>query len=587
MKNSLIVLCNPLLTSKLRNLCMLFAVVLLCIGCDELTSKSASEESPEEITEVEASSPTDKIHVAFAGGGWRAHTAHTAWTMSLLENNGNKLENAFKNVNTISSNSGGSWFSTMLMYSPKFVTDIEKPRAIDTWKNTTSDGGWLGGQQNIFDGATLCTEHSEGPAFAPCVFKAYGDATEWDRIVKKIVYKDYPLNDTLTLNSSRQKWATNKSLLLAGSMLTNNVVLNEDPSTYGDYYGYYQACLSPLDPKSVTVNGEHGGSCSYGANPDVTPVIFSSIPSSSNMIAPPFLPAAGAHSKGLVFNVGYSNNFSSSDIHIKSISNPLSSNNLSVRIAASASSAALGFEASKNLNVFGTWGKTYDAEDLALNFSLVNPDVEFIGTDNKTIKELADNKMVRIADGGAVDNSGIAQLIPFLQKNKQKNGFNIVAFDNVQEQPFLPGVDKVEAGGDIALLFGYGLCEGNKLCLASCSISCVHVPEIQIFEASALGTPATWSFQNTPNKYTNTPKLIYTKYTVTTTANASFDITPGLTGTLHVFTCYYPSAGTQPQNYTTDGDFKAYNNMMHFINDGLKANSNEGLTHLEKAMGLK
>jgi hypothetical protein len=81
--------------------------------------------------------------------------------------------------------------------------------------------------------------------------------------------------------------------------------------------------------------------------------------------------------------------------------------------------------------------------------------------------------------------------------------------------------------------------------------------------------------------------LIYTKYTVTTTANPSFDVTPGLTGTLHVFTCYYPDATTEPQNGKTQGSFKAYNDMMHFINNGLKANSNEGLTHLENAMGLK
>lgn len=589
MKKSLISLCKTPIVSQLRNLCFALVIISLCISCDQLTTKSTSKENPEEITEVETS-PSDNIHVAFAGGGWRAHTAHTAWTMSLLESNGNKLDNVFEHVNSIGSNSGGSWFSTMLMYSPKFVTDIEKPGALGTWGNTTKGGGWLGGQQKLFNAAEFCTNHTEGPAFAPCVFKAYGNATEWDKIVKKIVYNDYPIDEKITLSNPHQKWAINKPLLLAGSMLTNNVVLNldEHTPTIDDYYGYYQACLSPPGSGHVTMNNAAGGTCTSGKVPDVTPVTFSSIPSSSGMTAAPFLPEAGTSTGKLVFNVGYSDSYpETTKEDYTSIYNPLSSDDVPVMIAAAASSAALGFEASKNFNTGGSWEDTYDVEDLALNFSLVNPNVQFTGTEGKTIKELATNKMVRIADGGAVDNSAVAQLVTFLQQNGKDSGFNIVAFDNVQDQPFLPGVNGIEAGGDIALLFGYGLCNDNNLCLLGCSEGCIHVPKLQIFETSSLGTQATWSFQSNPNMYKNTPKLIYTKYTVKTIDNSAFGITKGSTGTLHAFTCYYPSASTQPENYTIDGDFKAYNDMMHFINDGLKANSNEGLIYLEKALGLK
>ncbi len=581
MKNILTLLLKMNKVSVFRLMSMLLTTGLLSVSCTENPFGATS--NTDVATEVEATS-TDNIHVAFAGGGWRAHTAHTGWTMSLLENNGNKLDNVFKHVKSIGSNSGGSWFSTMLMYSPKFVTDIETI-ALANWGDT-KNGGWLGGQQNIFDAATLCTNHTEGPPFALCVFKDYGNATEWDKIVKNIVYSDYPLHSTITLSSPRQNWATNKSLLLAGTLLTNNVVLNEDPNTLGYYYAYYQACLSPPGAK-VTLDGAKGGSCTNGANPDVSPVTFSSVPASSGMTAPPFLPAAGTSTGKLVFNVGYANNFSGSKTFNPSIYNPLSSKGVSVRTAAAASSAALGFEASKNLNVIGSWGKTYDASDFALNFSLAGPNVQFADTDKKDLKYLADNKIIRIADGGAADNSGIAQLIPFLQQNNKDTDFNIVAFDNVQVPPFLPGVGGVEAGGDIALLFGYGLCGGDNLCLSGCSISCIHVPELQIFESDSLDTPATWSFQNTPNNYTNTPKLIYTKYKVKTKQNTSFGVTAGSTGTLHVFTCYYPDASTMPENYTIDGDFKAYQEMMQFINTGLKANNNEGLNYLETAMGLK
>lgn len=57
------------------------------------------------------------------------------------------------------------------------------------------------------------------------------------------------------------------------------------------------------------------------------------------------------------------------------------------------------------------------------------------------------------------------------------------------------------------------------------------------------------------------------------------------TGYLHAFTCYYYNATTVPEN--NKESFLVYEEMMQFINDGLKANNNEGLTFLEKAMGLK
>jgi hypothetical protein len=53
--------------------------------------------------------------------------------MALL-NNGNKtLDEVFTNVGTISSNSGGSWFSTMPMYSDDFINAIEAANAINNW----------------------------------------------------------------------------------------------------------------------------------------------------------------------------------------------------------------------------------------------------------------------------------------------------------------------------------------------------------------------------------------------------------------------------------------------------------------------
>jgi hypothetical protein len=586
MKNLLKLSFQTNVRSKLSMLSILLAMVFLCISCGENTFKTQSEAEAE--TEVEAS-PTDNIHVAFAGGGWRAHTAHTGWTMSLLENNGNKLENVFKNVNTISSNSGGSWFSTMLMYSPKFVTDIEKPDALSNWAKT-ENGGWLGGQQKLFDNATfvdLACQDVSGEAFAACVFNSYADATKWNGVVDKIVFEGYPLKKQ-TLNSKRQGWASNKSLLIAATMLTNNVVMNEEGITTEYTKRYYQACLSA----TPTLNGYKRSTCDDGVTTDVSPVTFSSILDSLNLKTPPFLPAAGTGLGKSTFTIGYANNVKS-DIKKRTaiVQNPLVNKGIPVINAAAASSAAIGFSASDNIS--GYWEASYKARDLAPSFSLKGSKVNVKDTYEMTMDHLKDNIMVRIADGGALDNSGVSQLVSFIQLNSKgkDDHFNIVAFDNVQNQPFLTGNHGAEAGGDIAMLFGYGLCQGNNFCSGcNCSGFCVNVPKLQIFEGSTIETPVTWSYQtkkDKESKYKDIPKLIYTKYTVTTTANPSFGIKPGLKGTFHSFTCVYPEAPTVPQNYGENKSFKAYNEMMQFINEGLKANENRGLTYLETAMGLK
>ncbi|GGG08942.1 hypothetical protein GCM10011344_06910 [Dokdonia pacifica] len=567
---------------QFRNLALLFATLLFSISCDELTSDVKSKKNPEQIIEVETS-PPDNIHVAFAGGGWRAHTAHTAWTQSLLENNGNKLENVFQHVQSIGSNSGGSWFSTMLVYSPKFVTNIETI-PLNNWGNTMH-GGWLGGQQNLFNKASFldfgpyCSTVS-GEAYTGCVLTYYaGKHIKWEEAIKSLVFKDYPLG-SLTLNGTRQKWATDKSLLIASTMLTNNVVLNAAGGLSGiGYNQYYQACLHG----AASTNGKHGGSCSNGVVPDVTPVTFSSINSPNlNLKSPPFFPELGT---GKSISLSYSQVADHPNTVPATIKTDIRSDQVQVLHAAAASSAALGFAASKNIS--GGWDRSYAADNLALNFSLQNGIAQYnVADDGTSVSNLATTQRVSLADGGPTDNSGVAQLMSFLQLNNKDTNFNIVAFDNVQGPPFVPGENGAAVGSDIASLLGMDLCLDGKFCTGfNCDGVCVGVPELQIFESAPIENALTWSYPKQPSKYKNTPRLLYTKYKVTTTANSALGIKAGSTGYLHAFTCYYPDADTSPTN--NKESFEAYQEMMKFINTGLKVNNNEGLLFLEKALGIK
>jgi hypothetical protein len=368
-------------------------------------------------------------------------------------------------------------------------------------------------------------------------------------------------------------------------MLTTEAVLGEED---GDKQ-YYQACLSPSTP---VLNGDSGASCSdgTGGTSDVTPVTFSSMPSGSTFTAPPFLSAAGAGTNGPHFNLGYTENaWSSPATATTTIENPLANDLVPVVIAAAASSAAAGFAASGVVS--GDWEEAYLASDEALNFQLAG-NMQHVVANGMKVKALAAAKIVQIADGGPVDNSGVAQLVSFLQLNNQADGFNIVAFDNVQEL-YTPSGTAANVGIDIAYLFGEGLWQGNQFCSGSKgSGTCVTVPNLQIFEVDPLTSPpeVTWSAAASDNSPPNlVHELIYTKYTVTTTDNPTLGVAAGTTGTLHAFTCAWSDADTSPQDNTQDGDFKAYADMLSFINVGLRNPSAEGqtgLNYLHDALGL-
>ncbi|GAB5398858.1 MAG: hypothetical protein Aureis2KO_04430 [Aureisphaera sp.] len=512
---------------------------------------------------------SQKVHVAFAGGGWRAHTGHSAWTIGLLENGTYSLNNVFANVGTMSSNSGGSWFSTMLMYSSDFVSDIEAKDASTTWATSS---GWIGKQRKLFDAAP-CGSEPEG-IYLECVFdyytnKSYTGGTYWKLMVENLVFKSYPLGST-TLGDPHQSWAANKPLLLASTLLTNTVVLNSEDNVTNNHR-YYQACLAPSEPQ---LNGDSGSNCTDGRPADVTPATFSSIPSGSSYQPSPFFAELGTNTQSCTFNLGYTADYvvESAPKFTEPLKLPLKDSSVPVMTAAAASSAAAGFGASEHIT--GAFDLSYLFQDNAVSFGMSGGSVDYVDTEGLDLQTLSNQKVVRLADGGAADNSGVAQLVRSLQLNNQADGFNIVAFDNVSDITVITGAANV--GVDIASLFGYK----DPLCVDLKLIEyCITTPDLQIFEATPLtSTNHTWAYTPSANQ------LVYTQYAVTTKANPALGIAGGTKGTLHSFTCSYPKALTAP----IDGDtnFDGYANMFTFINNGLNANNGEGLKYLRTALGL-
>jgi len=563
-------------------------IPILFLGCDTDSVKDSIKEKIDEVL----SDQTD-VHVAFAGGGWRAHTGHSAWVISLLDNQPGgtttTLDAAFKNVNTISSNSGGSWFSTMLMYSQPFVNDIQAPNAINTWDTT----GWIGLQKKHFDAATYddwgttehCSYHLGNPPnsreegeYIDCVANNYAKtATHWKKIIDDLIFKDYSL-DTMKLSDPKLQWANDKSLLIASSLLNNSVVLNAVEDDFATYR-YYQACFqtSPASPNLPVLEGyelKKQTTCSAGFPVDVAAVTFTSLAADSKLTPLTFF--RGLDSISSTLNIGYTLDKKLKNKPLEdstTIKSPLNYGNVPVMTAAAASSAAAGFAASEH--VIKGFPVAYEAEDLALSFKLGNSTVAFADMKSMPFDSLVDNKVVRLADGGPVDNSGVAQIVSFLQKNKQDDGFNIVAFDNVADL-YTPGGKGAKVGIDIASLFGApdtfsGKFSGMKFI--------VETPKLQIFVKDTMtNTPVTWT-----HPAGNGQQIFYTKYNVTTIDNEALGITKNSTGILHAFTYASENAAIMP--YQGDVDFKAYSDMITYIDTCLQANNGAGLYHLRQAFG--
>jgi len=99
--------------------------------------------------------------IAFTGGGWNAMSGHSGWIGAALSSGKQisdqslSLDQLFAKTESAAGNSGGSWFLSMLAYSPEFASDLsEHP---DDWFSK----GYFGNQKQIFAQAANSTDWTE------------------------------------------------------------------------------------------------------------------------------------------------------------------------------------------------------------------------------------------------------------------------------------------------------------------------------------------------------------------------------------------------------------------------------------------
>ncbi len=121
------------------------------------------------------------------------------------------------------------------------------------------------------------------------------------------------------------------------------------------------------------------------------------------------------------------------------------------------------------LNGFAPAYQMYDpgSQQAVMNF-FADVHAQFIGSETDpeaATSALAGNKVVRLADGGFIDNTAVAQTLRYLQNRSDDklvpDSFDIIALDNM---PAPQPADAFATGGDIAALFGFDGC-GKSGCM--------------------------------------------------------------------------------------------------------------------------
>lgn len=528
-------------------------------------------------------------YVSFSGGGWHSHTSLAGWVAGLLDSTGQDLTHAFEHVDSISANSGGGWFMSMLAYSPSFVNGLEIDR------DQYAESGYLGQVTSLFDGALneepcvgwgdlldsavagemveLICEYFPKHQGHFGVYKLNRDEQgevhlNWHRLVHQIVYQPLGLEDELaglTLSSTHLSWATNKSLMYASNAMTDEVMLAYDQDATL-YWGIY-ASLS-ADDALPTQRG-------------ATPVTFTSTGGSGAQAQPVFAvgPLTLTHDE-----VGLD--------PLTATIGPVDTSNVSIFDASIASSAALAFGASYGMLdalspvSTGLMTASWFLSGLAPPADLTGGELRFRADGRiynedgdvgyESLDTLAETSTIRLGDGGFVDNAAVTTLVRHIQQNHQGD-FKLVAFMNSTSPQVSLGSFEIPSSIQELFIDPAQLPEPGVKSTCASPERCLLTPSNHVF------TPSSWESAELLWTYQESEvTLRYFRVSVETQSNDTFSITAGQRGTLHLFVHTTPSTSALPKN---QGELEAYQAVYRVTRAGIAEHG--GAPWLKGALGLE
>ena len=562
------------------------------------------------MAEISISSTSTNRFLGISGGGWNSHSIASgliSGSLAGLSKQVNKsvdLKTFMGDIDGLSANSGGSWFLSQMAYSSAFREALESESGRNNWNST----GYNGQVANLFTGVTKKSVdiiesikssipkrlYQKASSVLQDVLYLTGVANglsetgiNWRNVVEKYAFG--PLGMLTEIGGKRftdirENWAQGKDLVIAAAAQSSPAVLDQVGLLNNKIFA---AVTSPDVPAIQEAQ--------------VTPLILiSDSTEDGSSIEGKALFSAG--NRQIIRNT---NNklFSSTAETSKSVA-PLLKPSASIIDATVASSAAAGvFTAPKTYEKI-SWLPQFLANQLANALRDLSPlgqlkDGVFAMprelpaipnkgslTTEQLMQSYSDEGLVRLADGGYVDNTSAAYMMKQIQdSNGVTADFNLTIFMNSSIDP-VTGI-KMKTGPsqdsgywvppDVGRLFGNSNGQNNDSSVTAFDLY-PNPPVVSpyIFKREAwFGEEPTWKTNN------QSIDMSYFDLNVETLENSAFSISGGQKGRLHLFLTNNKDSLAAP---ATTGILEQYNNNYDFVRNWIS--TGVGLESIKSAFGL-
>jgi autotransporter passenger strand-loop-strand repeat protein len=481
--------------------------------------------------------------LSLAGGGIKAMTADAGLFAGLLDYFSSKeptIGKLLSNESAVSANSGSSWFMDLLAYSKSFDNSLQD------YNDFFSKTGYMGQLKTAY------YDFAKEPDINPLldkILKAIGDiagidvdqiykllinsSVNWNTFLSKVIFEPDDAAQTLQCVD----FYSNQSLHTDSNQSLRTDALSSQSLIYESAISSNAAAINKYLPFGIneTVSTITNAGTDASGKPYVfIPAAITSLGSAQDMPAPA-LPSISTDT----LDVTYSTYSTLLPSHSATTTLPnFNFDGLSAFLAASASSAAVSAVASgaNNLASESLYGVqnvsplvqvknakgTSTASDPPSNIldGTTTPDSLTHGT-----------SLLRLADGGYIDNTSVTSGLTYLQANNELSNFadTVLTYSGGPSDPNLPP-DYSKIGEQADVLFT-GSNQNQTKSGLGLTLNLSH-PSAAVFDATkttGLANPI-WEYKS-PDGF----ELDYFQLGVTTALNNNFGIKGGVNGTLNLW----------------------------------------------------
>jgi len=512
--------------------------------------------------ELEPQSESLNRLLSFSGGGWNSHSTLAGLLSGAMDVSGVDLQSLFEKIDSVSANSGGTWFLSHLAYSSSFRSALENRDLRDAYNSS----GYNGEVRKAFSGLgpdmaqRALNAVAEALGISPdklvrkgiaesidFVVGLVGNALEinklnWGSFVDQFVYGYESLADmkSADLNSDRQAWAVGKDLSFATAISAYPAIIHNQGGLTQD------KLFTAAKPDQLP---SWWGQAKR--KPSVLPLlIVSDSDSAGNQVSPyaefPFGNVELTFSSNELFGPSPRRASVAASFNPKmSIIDATTASSSAAAVLAAPSSYGDSTLLTPAYNVAASYLRELAPLATFKDKSLRTPKEASVIKKNQTLDDNAESMLARLADGGYVDNTAVGYGLRQLQRSDGLAApFEITLLMNSSVDPvtMLPmplskgQLSSYKVQPDVAKLFGFDV-EGKKVNDGVIEFEGLPtkptVPSPWIFDVDAWAeiTQPEWSFSADGGSYSSQ----YFKLPVTTVDNDLLGIRAGQKGVLHLF----------------------------------------------------